>query len=73
MAAEVDPRTLCGGMSVATPTAMPMEPFSSTTGRRAGSTFGSSSVPSKFGVQSTVPWPSSSSSTSAKRESRASV
>ena len=32
---------------------------------RAGSQFGSCSVPSKFGTQSTVPWPSSPSSTSA--------
>ena len=34
---------------------MPVAPFSSTFGRRAGSSVGSSSVPSKFGVQSTVP------------------
>ena len=46
-------------MSVAMPTAMPVVPFSSTFGRRAGSSVGSSSVPSKFGTQSTVPWPSS--------------
>ena len=34
------------GISVAIPTAMPEAPLSSTTGRRAGSTTGSSRVPS---------------------------
>ena len=48
-------RRLCGGMSVAMPTAMPEVPFSSRFGRRAGRITGSSSVPSKFGAQSTVP------------------
>jgi hypothetical protein len=52
-------------MSVAMPTAMPVVPLSSTFGTCAGSMAGSSSVPSKFGTQSTVPWPSSPSSTSA--------
>ncbi len=56
---------LCGGTSVAMPTAMPVVPLSSRCGRRAGSHEGSSSVPSKFGDHSTVPWPSSPSSTSA--------
>jgi hypothetical protein len=52
-------------MSVAMPTAMPVEPLSSTCGTREGSHDGSLSVPSKFGVQSTVPWSTSSSSSSA--------
>ena len=56
-ASTTSPR-LCGGMSVAMPTAMPEAPFSSTCGSREGRSFGSSSVPSKFGPQSTVPWPS---------------
>ena len=60
-------------MSVAMPTAMPEVPFSSRFGRRAGRIAGSSSVPSKFGVQSTVPWESSPSSTSAYLVSFASV
>ena len=37
---------LCDGISVARPTAMPEAPFSSTIGRRAGSSFGSSVEPS---------------------------
>ena len=55
------------------PTAMPVLPFSNTTGTRAGSSFGSSTVPSKFGMKSTVPWPTSDSSNSAYFDSRASV
>jgi len=56
---------LCGGTSVAMPTAMPVVPLSSRCGRRAGIQVGSSRVPSKFGVQSVVPWLISPSSTSA--------
>jgi hypothetical protein len=41
------------------PTAMPVLPFSSTLGSRAGSTVGSCSVPSKLGAHSTVPMASS--------------
>ena len=41
--------------------------------RRAGIQVGSSMVPSKLGVQSTVPWPSSPSSTSAMGVSLLSV
>ena len=37
---------LCGGISVARPTAMPEAPLSSTMGRRAGSKRGSSKAPS---------------------------
>ena len=66
-------RRLCGGMSVAMPTAMPVEPLSSTCGTRAGSQEGSCSVPSKFGVKSTVPWSISASSSSANGVSLASV
>ena len=73
MQAAATSRRLCGGTSVAMPTAMPVVPFSSRFGSRAGSTAGSSSWPSKFGTQSTVPSPSSRSSTSAYFESRDSV
>jgi hypothetical protein len=66
-------RRLWGGTSVAIPTAMPAAPFKSTWGRRAGSMAGSSRLPSKFGIQSTVPSPSSDSSTCAKGVSRDSV
>ena len=65
--------TLWGGMSVAMPTAMPEAPFSSTCGSRAGMSFGSSRVPSKFGPHSTVPCSSSESRIWAKRVSRDSV
>src|SRR3569623_1809302 len=58
-------RALCGGMSVAIPTAMPVAPFNKRFGSRAGNTAGSSSVPAKLGTQSTVPCPNSLSSTSA--------
>ena len=37
---------LCGGMLVAMPTAMPLPPFISRLGKRAGRTFGSFSVSS---------------------------
>ena len=66
-------RRLCGGMSVAMPTAMPVAPLSSTCGRRAGRKAGSFRVPSKLGVQSTVPWAISESSMSANGVRRASV
>jgi hypothetical protein len=59
MQALTTSRRLCGGMSVDMPTAMPVLPFSSTLGSRAGSSDGSCRVPSKLGAQSTVPWPSS--------------
>ncbi len=64
---------LCGGMSVAIPTAIPVAPLSRTLGRRAGRTDGSLSVPSKFGAQSTVPCPSSDKRTCAYGANRASV
>ena len=65
MQALATSRRLCGGMSVAMPTAMPEVPFRSRFGSRAGRNTGSSSVPSKLAVQSTVPSESSPSSTSA--------
>ena len=73
MQAAATSRTLCGGTSVAMPTAIPAAPFSSTCGSRAGSNAGSSRVPSKFATQSTVPSRSSPSRTSANAVSRASV
>ena len=42
-------------MSVAIPTAIPVTPFNKILGTCAGKNFGSSSVPSKLGTQSTVP------------------
>ncbi|CSC69258.1 Uncharacterised protein [Vibrio cholerae] len=60
-------------MSVAIPTAMPVTPLSRMCGRRAGNIFGSCMVPSKFGCQSTVPWPNSLSRISANFDSLASV
>ena len=65
MQAVTTSRRLWGGMSVAMPTAIPVVPFSNRLGTRAGSSTGSSSVPSKFGDHSTVPWPSSDSSSAA--------
>ena len=53
--AETTSRMLCGGISVAIPTAMPVAPLSSTLGTREGSTSGSFNVPSKLLPQSTVP------------------
>ena len=50
---------LCGGMSVAIPTAMPVVPFNKILGKRAGKVTGSLNVPSKLSCQSTVPCPSS--------------
>jgi hypothetical protein len=73
MQAAATSRRLWGGMSVAMPTAMPLPPLSRMWGTWAGSTTGSSNVPSKLGCQSTVPWPSSASSSSEKAASRDSV
>ena len=44
--AAVISRRLCGGMLVVMPTAIPVAPFNSRLGIRAGSTAGSSSEPS---------------------------
>ncbi len=41
--ALIDSTRLCGGMFVAMPTAMPVAPFTSRLGKRAGSTTGSDS------------------------------
>ena len=46
---------LCGGMSVAMPTAIPEAPLSKTFGILDDRNLGSISVPSKLGPQSTVP------------------
>ena len=46
---------LCGGISVAMPTAIPVAPFNNKLGSLAGRTEGSNRVPSKLLVQSTVP------------------
>ena len=62
MQAATTSRTLCDGMSVAMPTAMPEAPLSSTCGSREGSSFGSFIVPSKFWPQSVVPCSNSESS-----------
>ena len=45
VASMVSPR-LCGGMLVAMPTAMPLEPLTSKLGKRAGRTVGSSKLSS---------------------------
>ena len=47
-------------MSVAIPTAIPEAPFNKTFGSLSGRNFGSIRVPSKFGIQSTVPSAASS-------------
>ncbi len=44
--ASISSQTLCGGMEVAMPTAMPEEPLASRLGKPAGSTTGSESPPS---------------------------
>ncbi len=44
-ASQISP-TLCGGIEVAMPTAMPLEPFASRLGKAAGRTSGSSLRPS---------------------------
>ena len=64
---------LCGGMSVAMPTAMPVPPFNSSMGTRAGSSTGSSMEPSKLATKSTVPCRVSASSSAAYFDRRDSV
>ena len=66
-------RRLCGGMLVAMPTAMPLEPLTSRFGILDGRTVGSWSRSSKFGWKSTVFLSMSSSISIAIRVSRASV
>ena len=56
---------LCGGISVAIPTAIPVVPFNKIFGSLAGNNFGSCRVPSKLGSHSTVPCSTSLSRTSA--------
>ncbi len=64
---------LCGGMFVAMPTAMPVEPLTSRFGYVAGNTVGSVVVSSKFGTKSTVFLSRSSIRLSASASSLASV
>ena len=52
--ALITSRRLWGGILVAIPTAIPEVPFTSRFGNLAGSTTGSFSVSSKFGMKSTV-------------------
>ena len=52
--APITSRRLWGGMLVAMPTAMPLEPFTSRLGKRLGSTRGSFRLSSKLGSQFTV-------------------
>ena len=47
--ASITSPKLCGGMFVAMPTAMPLEPFTSKFGNRLGITAGCIRVSSKFG------------------------
>ena len=56
---------LCGGMLVAMPTAIPLEPFTSRLGMRVGSTTGSTVVSSKLATKSTVSLSMSASNSSA--------
>jgi len=50
MHAPATSRRLWGGMSVAMPTAIPVEPFKRTIGNRAGNSSGSDNTPSKLGT-----------------------
>lgn len=52
-ASIVSPR-LCGGISVAIPTAIPLEPFTRRFGKRLGRTVGSLRRSSQFDIKSTV-------------------
>ena len=52
--APITSRRLWGGILVAMPTAIPEVPFTRRLGKREGSTTGSFSVSSKFGIKSTV-------------------
>ncbi len=73
MAASTTSRRLWGGMLVAMPTAMPLEPLTSRLGNRLGSTRGSFRLSSKLGSQSTVSFSMSRSISSEMRDMRASV
>ena len=66
-------RKLCGGISVAIPTAIPVVPFNRILGTRAGKLIGSFIEPSKLSCQSQVPCPSSDKSSSLYCDSLASV
>jgi len=64
---------LCGGMFVAIPTAIPLDPLRRRFGTFAGRTTGSSSDSSKFEVNATVSFSMSCRSSSASGVSRTSV
>ena len=70
---SITSRMLCGGMLVAMPTAMPVDPFTSRFGNGVGRTVGSSVVSSKFGRKSTVSLSRSAIIASASDSRRASV
>ena len=72
VASMTSPR-LWGGMFVAMPTAMPMEPLTSRFGNREGSTSGSLRVLSKFIPYSMTSFSMSTSISLASRDIRASV
>ena len=55
MVASTTSYKLCGGISVAIPTAIPEAPLSKTFGILEDKNLGSIKVPSKLGPQSTVP------------------
>ena len=73
MTPSITSRMLCGGMLVAMPTAMPVDPFTSRFGNGVGRTVGSSVVSSKFGTKSTVSLPRSAIIASASASGRASL
>ena len=64
---------LCVGMLVASPTAMPLAPFTSRLGNLPGSMSGSSRLSSKLNEKGTVSFSMSRSSSSARGSRRASV
>ena len=65
--------TLCGGMFVAIPTAIPVVPLIKRFGSVAGKTSGSFSLSSKFGPKGTSPLSKFSRSVKAPADKRASV
>ena len=73
MTPSITSRMLCGGMLVAMPTAMPVDPLTSRFGNGVGSTTGSSDVSSNVGRKSTVSLSRSDINVSASDSSRASV
>jgi hypothetical protein len=70
---SITSRMLCGGMFVAIPTAMPVDPLTSRFGNGVGRTVGSSEVSSNVGRKSTVSLSRSDIIVSASFSRRASV